>query len=1012
MSRAIPSQRAATATTLEQVEEAAYRAGMSLTDWYARTLEDHAAAQHVSPQDLSEEQKALAIFNKLQEQRPAQRPAPRSVEPEPKPVAAPAHRGGPSALDQLLANLADRAGETPKPAATSREDLRAQLRVLTQKVDTRSEPAPIDRHVENALHRVEALRDLQAKTDEIRDLVVTVANRPSSAGKIERHLDSLGARIETLTHSASNAAQVKELAAGLAEIRTLVTRSTNPALFESLERRIEDLATRLSSALARNDSAPRLDDLARRIENVNRKLETTTTALGAVDTSQLERMMQDVIVKLERPGRTEAIAEQIASLEGEVRKLAHRIGESANRPDEVAAMLRRDMANLTIRLEAMSDNTQDTAAIRQLNSRLATLSERLDLVQHSGLSTHGLEEQIAKLAQKMDVIFAQTHDNQMVEELRRQITHLSRRMDANPPENVGPAMEMLEQVQRHLEHLATHATNKKDSERVSGLEQAIGQLYQQIQDLRQSALEGARTMAERIAHEALQRSNSQTVLEDIAVANVTRQLSDLRSQQEVNDRRTAETLVAIQKTMETVVDRLATLESDDAPDERPAPIASSDHRTIVLGPEVARLDITPDDLLTPGSGRPHDMQPAPIVEAPPASVPPQAAAATQASFIAAARRAARSAQEMKETEQGHSTRAARDGAFGKLGKVLSARRRPLLAALAGLVVIMGSLQAIRAVRLGGQADQKIAQATPVATPAPLALSAAVPSVEAKPATPAATAARDTSMLTGQPMSSLADMVNASAVGGAKTTIDTTPAPTRLPAAAPRAKLTEAANAGDAAAQYEMGIRLADGQGTTPDSQAALQWFTKAAQQNLAPATYRAATMYERGLGTQKDLKRARELYLKAANAGHVRSMHNLGVLSAETVDGKPDYAAAASWFRKAAEYNVRDSQFNLAILYARGMGVEQNLAQAWVWFNAAAAQGDADAGRKRDDVASRMTASQIASAKAQADGLKMRTPDVAANDVAVPAGGWDSNGEMAVQGKPAPTSPRAKVSQL
>jgi len=50
---------------------------------------------------------------------------------------------------------------------------------------------------------------------------------------------------------------------------------------------------------------------------------------------------------------------------------------------------------------------------------------------------------------------------------------------------------------------------------------------------------------------------------------------------------------------------------------------------------------------------------------------------------------------------------------------------------------------------------------------------------------------------------------------------------------------------------------------------------------------------------------------------------------------------------------VADSQFNLGILYARGIGVEQNLAESFKWFSLAAAQGDADAVRKRDDIAKR-----------------------------------------------------------
>ena len=89
----------------------------------------------------------------------------------------------------------------------------------------------------------------------------------------------------------------------------------------------------------------------------------------------------------------------------------------------------------------------------------------------------------------------------------------------------------------------------------------------------------------------------------------------------------------------------------------------------------------------------------------------------------------------------------------------------------------------------------------------------------------------------------------------------------------------------------------------------------------------------------------------------------------------PNYKSAAQWFRKAADRGVADSQFNLGILYARGIGVEQNLAESFKWFSLAAAQGDADAGHKRDDIAKRLDA-------AVARGRQARDPDLHARAAA------------------------------
>ena len=72
---------------------------------------------------------------------------------------------------------------------------------------------------------------------------------------------------------------------------------------------------------------------------------------------------------------------------------------------------------------------------------------------------------------------------------------------------------------------------------------------------------------------------------------------------------------------------------------------------------------------------------------------------------------------------------------------------------------------------------------------------------------------------------------------------------------------------------------------------------------------------------------------------------------------------------------MRDSQFNLAILYARGLGVTQSLEQSYLWFAAAAAQGDEDAGKKRDEVRGRLDSKDLAAAKALSDAFRAKQPD-------------------------------------
>jgi localization factor PodJL len=203
-----------------------------------------------------------------------------------------------------------------------------------------------------------------------------------------------------------------------------------------------------------------------------------------------------------------------------------------------------------------------------------------------------------------------------------------------------------------------------------------------------------------------------------------------------------------------------------------------------------------------------------------------------------------------------------------------------------------------------------------------------------------------------------------------------------PAVGPSKDLVGKAEAGDAAAQFDLAVRYAEGGAAPRDFGLAAQWYERAAQQGLAVAEYRLGSLYEKGLGVGKDMQRAKDLYQRAAEQGNTRAMHNLGVLAAE--GSKPNYTSAALWFGKAAEYGIRDSQYNLAVLLGRGLGLPKDLVKSYTWFAIVATAGDADAARKRDDVAARLTSSELAAANAAAAGFAPHPADRAANESAPP----------------------------
>lgn len=238
-------------------------------------------------------------------------------------------------------------------------------------------------------------------------------------------------------------------------------------------------------------------------------------------------------------------------------------------------------------------------------------------------------------------------------------------------------------------------------------------------------------------------------------------------------------------------------------------------------------------------------------------------------------------------------------------------------------------------------------------------------------------------------------------------VSTAPLPPAPKPLAPGEDPRERAEAGDAAAQFELGLRFAEGRDRPRDLKLAAQWYDKAALQGLAKAQYRLGTLYEKGLGAPHDIGRAVALYLAAAEQGNTRAMHNLGVLAVENSDGRPDYATAALWFAKAAEFGIRDSQFNLAVLLARGLGVPQDLVKAYAWFAIVAAQGDAEAAAKRDELGARLAAADLAAAKRTAEAFRPRLANQAANE----APGLQGGSDAAASAGPATTG-KPKVSGL
>ncbi len=638
------------------------------------------------------------------------------------------------------------------------------------------------------------------------------------------------------------------------------------------------------------------------------------------------------------------------------------------------------LEQIAAKVEESLNAAHDQSRYHDLSSRIDTvhegLSARIADVQRTAPDTSALEDLVRSLSDKIERAVAPQADHHAIEALEEQITLLAQRMEAS-----NPALSL------------------------NALERTIGELFGEFERTRTVSIEAAEQSARNALREALTGSEHTAERERIAG-----ELGELRDRQEQADKRTLSTLNAVHETLEKVVDRLSTFETElterrGAPNDLPPPPYNPtpanppppfvERRDDTRPPEPP-FGATEDFLIEPGSGyrgrngNSNGLPPA-LPDAPDTST-------SRSDFIAAARRAAQAAQ--RETVSASMLSQVRPGAApigeSKTGLLQGTRtifaqyRRPVVLSLAAIFVAIGAYAVLKSL---GHPPTKISDIEPpavVASASPPSASLAAPQAPAvamsAPAKADDNVLSPNSIVTPPPAPPTAPPSMAGADPMATGSIGHAPAfqPSRQRDIS-LADLRSEARDGSALAQFALAVSYTDGRVLPRDLQTAAQWYDKAASQGFAPAQYRLASFYEKGLGVARDTNKAQALYQKAAMQGNIRAMHNLAVLAADGGDsGRPDYAMAAHWFKQAADYGVRDSQYNYAVLLARGMGVSQDFVASYVWFDLAAKQGDTDSANKRDDVGARLSADQLASAKAMADAFHPRRPSASANDVALP----------------------------
>lgn len=878
-------------------------------------------------------------------------------------------------------------------------------------------------------------RDFQSSIADLRQAVAQ--QRPAiSVEPIEKAIRDLTERVSNLAvQPGADAAVLVRTNLELAEMRDMLAKLGNPLALDRIEKQVDSLSQRLDD-LANSASRSDIEALSKELRHLARQFDPALS-FSAMD--EKLRALEDRIGKKLETGQREAadrvplsgdiLAPDVSSLERMIASLSQKI-EAAQAPDAGVAQLdalQQQIGQIAARLER---SDQGIASLASIERNVSDLFTQLDDMRHAQRETAEIAARRAAevLTQELPVRHSGPGAAALLPDRIPQFDALT--------DNVSAMLQARESIDQKTQNTleAVHLALEKIVSRLGNLEGEIARKPSAAAEGLpvRAAIEAANMAAHDMARE-MAKPSQRSIESRIAGGSRTAGSTP----PDATGAAKAAQAIAEQSQADFSVDPSVLAEPGrrraqpipPAPEQKPSRFSlklpflkAKEAKADGAKAKVATAPAPPDTRsesasqtdgadvpLEPGSGRPGSEKDA------------------GARLVAAARRAAQTAvaETAAAKPAGRPVAPAKDDAkkvpdadSEASGSFLAKRKKPILLGLAAIVVAALSInvvssmlndtapaapqqagKALSSAKVSSAGSKKVDAERLVSEPS-------APAVQANGKTQASDPPSVGSLVEpGKPLDITAGEsilnpapMNPPAKEAAALPVQTTPpaapavvaalAPGELPSGITSPGLKAAVQKGDVSALYEVGNRLFEGRGVPRDPKLALSWFERAATAGLVPAQFRVGNMYEKGTGVARDLKLAKQWYGRAADKGNAKAIHNLGVIIAEGGDGKPDYTVAADLFRRAAQFGIRDSQYNIAILLARGLGVGQSMSEAYTWFALAAGQGDEEAGRKRDEVAARLSPDDLLAAKDVVAKFKPLALDALANEVAERA--WDA----------------------
>ncbi|MEI9803650.1 MAG: hypothetical protein WDN48_03175 [Pseudolabrys sp.] len=1036
----------------ETAREAARRSGMSLGEWLNTVIIQQAAEDGVAAHDDDEEDgddgELSTVHQRLDD---LTRRIEQFGRTGPAAYAPKRNRNEDSQIAELIGRLDRRLDQfvnvAPAMAAVAPQ-ARAQP-AQSAAPNVRMPPA-LDLAVAEIAARQRALNGQPAVNEPTQQRAPAVAAAPVAAPVImpvptqdlsglEDQLRKITNQIETLRKPGVEEA-INALRSELGDIGRALTDAMPRHAIDTIEKQIQGLTHRIAEnrqAGVDNSALSGVEHGLAEVRDALRGLTPAENLVGFNDAIANLAHKIDLIVAQKDPATLQQLEHSITTL----RDMAAHVADA-----DTVHGLATQVHMLAEKVEHLAMSAHGSEALDRLEHRIGALADALAERANNGATVPPmLDALVHSLSDKIELIQQSRGDNLAVGHLEDRIVQLVERLDAS-----DSRLGHLEAIERGLADLLVHIEDMRRNKDAGTLradnDPGVVELKHDI----------ARTQD---ALEAVNGTLGHVVDRLVSIEK------DIRGEGRARPAPAPAEFTEPKQPMGKIAVRMVSDAPTLAPPPPPPPPAPMPPPAAVAPPappppkaqpaaapapkrlpQVTHLpinpDLPPDEPLEPGSGAPRLR--AARLAASEAALGSAAAAAPagKSGFIAAARRAAQIALQTKPERKAPIVEPVEmdEAEPSSLRAKMMKRVKSLFIAASIIAVVVGSAQIAGnyfEVGKSGKPNAETAKAPnlDIDTDGDTADidSAAPDSVPASPlASPLATPRlTDTAPLSGgvpmpkrpadfnAPTQSLPSLLNPPVLtpqpAAPKTDVtgsisrQAIPRPparlsapeTELPVTIGGPRLRSAATAGDGAAAYEIAVRFAEGRGVAANPEEAAQWFERAGNKGVAPAQFRYASMLEKGQGVKKDLVQARRLYLAAAGKGNGKAMHNLAVLYAEGIEGKPDYGTAAQWFRKASQHGIADSQYNLGVLCARGLGTAKSDAESYKWFALAAAQGDREAAKKRDEVASHMDADELATAEATVKNFAVERQPEEAVAVPEPAGGWDGGASaLPARGKP------------